>query len=709
MARQNIPTQQNVKTLMYGDLMGVDYQSDSTEVSRRHSPEMVNMISDLGGNPVKRYGYRRIGNAYDGFALVNGDDWAVKRVAQETTPVTYRLHAVKVAVNSNGEFVESSDKELSTRTNFGSVKHIFGFQTYLYVMCENEWIEYDTESDTVRALGTSEGTMWDYDNDPTIIRVNMPDKKYIPTVATMYKPNGQELITLPDGTDITGATEGVNLLTPFRRVEYCVTTDTANERVFTIPNQAKMSANIIVEILDSATFEWKEITTYTVSDESAFACRRPDNVRNVGSFVIDAVVTLNTSPYIKVVESDTPFLRFRDAPTVTVPAGEPNVRITFAPFNLTEFSQSEQGTPIYNGYYSAYRNGIFASDAVELYDSRLFAGSGVRTYYSRASSLLKMDDNFYFDVDNDVMAYAKASNSIAIVSEDTGKNTIYLASGTYDPTLAMTVYSIKASNASIGAVSTRVIGKLNDEPMFLSKIGLYGITTNYLSEKFAIMRSGKINRVLCKEPNLETAVGTNFNGYFYIAVNGHMYVLDSRHKDASRNGDNSYECYYFDNMPNITSINVISNRMFFSDGIRTYTWNDDLEPQYQYLDDAVMDAQTYVWSGTPVKCKWCSPIDGDGAPQYYKTLQKKGTMVTLAPPMQTSCQITLIRDARDVVYVGRFNGSTFALSDAVLDAFTKKKVKKYKRLQFVIENNEPEPFGIISIVKSFVMNNYAKR
>ena len=25
MARQNIPTQQNVKTLMYGDLMGVDY------------------------------------------------------------------------------------------------------------------------------------------------------------------------------------------------------------------------------------------------------------------------------------------------------------------------------------------------------------------------------------------------------------------------------------------------------------------------------------------------------------------------------------------------------------------------------------------------------------------------------------------------------------------------------------------------------------
>ena len=77
--------------------------------------------------------------------------------------------------------------------------------------------------------------------------------------------------------------------------------------------------------------------------------------------------------------------------------------------------------------------------------------------------------------------------------------------------------------------------------------------------------------------------------------------------------------------------------------------------------------------------------------------------------MQTSCQITLKKDAYDEVYIGRFDGGTFALSDAVLDAFTKKKVKKYKRIQFIVENNEAEPFGLISIVKSFVANNYAKR
>lgn len=699
MAQLKVPEQPNVRTIAYDNLLGVDYQSDATEVSRRHSPEMVNMISDLGGIPIKRSGYRRVGGAYEGFTVVGGDDWSVKILNDQ-------LYVCKVSVSESGEIVESDTTRISTRTNFGEIKNVFGYQGYLCILCENEWVEFDTETKVVRVLGVSEGTLFSY-ADSTRITLNRPDAKFIPTVQTMYKPNGQELVALPDGTDITGATEGVNLLTPFRRVEYCVTTDTADETVFVVPNQAKMASNVFVEVLDPTTYDWVATASFDLTGATTLACRRPDNARNVTSTVVDARVTLNTAPYIKVMVDNEPHLRFRNAQSVEVPAGVPNVRITYAPFNMSVYASGQ--TTVYNGFYREARNGVLASDAMAFYDSRLFAGIGVRTYYSQVSVPLKMDDIFYFDVDNDVVSYAKASNSLAVIAEDTGKSTVYLASGSYDSTLAMPVYSIKASNAAVGSVTSNVSGALNDEPIFLSKLGLFGLSTNYLSEKYSIPRSGKINRRLCKEPNLETAVGTNFNGYFYLAINGHMYVLDSRHKDASRNGDNSYECYYFDNLPIVTSIFIVSNRMFFSDGTYTYTWNDDLEEQYRYLDNAVLDSQTQAWTGTPVKCKWCSTIDGDNAPQYYKTLQKKGTMVTLAPPMQTSCQITLIRDAHDIVYVGRFNGTTFALSDAVLDAFTKKKVKKYKRLQFVIENNEPEPFGIISIVKSFVLNNYAKR
>ena len=272
----------------------------------------------------------------------------------------------------------------------------------------------------------------------------------------------------------------------------------------------------------------------------------------------------------------------------------------------------------------------------------------------------------------------------------------------------MPVYSITASDASAWTIASKARGVLNDEPIFLSDTGLYGVTTNYYSSKYSISRSGKINKRLTKEPNLSSAVGITYNGYFYLAVNDHMYVLDSRHRDSSKNGDSSYECYFFDNMPTITEMYVVDDRMYFTDGTYLYTWNDNLSGRAQYLDNAVQN-ENGAWSGDAVKCKWSSRIDDDGAPQFYKTLQKKGTMATISPPMQTSCQITLKKDAYDEIYIGRFDGGTFSLSDSVLDAFTKKKVKKYKRLQFIVENKEAEPFGLISIVKSFVANNYAKR
>ena len=46
--------------------------------------------------------------------------------------------------------------------------------------------------------------------------------------------------------------------------------------------------------------------------------------------------------------------------------------------------------------------------------------------------------------------------------------------------------------------------------------------------------------------------------------------------------------------------------------------------------------------------------------------------------------------------------------DLLIDVYTLKKVKKYKRLQFLIENDSPEPFGLIKIIKTWTMGNYAK-
>ena len=721
MAQLKVPEAPREYTTHYRNLLGVDYQNDQTEVHPRRSPEMVNMISDLGGNPVKRSGYRVVGNAYVGIASASGDPWGVKKYSAG-------LRVFKFEIGESGELIEpTADADIiriDNSENCGDVKSVFGAGGIVYILCSKGWYSYDTINKTQQGIGIGEGMLYTLtEGTPDTMDLKMPDAKLIPTVMTMYQPDGKAMVVLPDDTDITGATQGVNILTPFRTIEYCVQTDTADATTFVIPATKYISPIIKVEVLDSATYEWKTITTgFSTTSHAAVSTVKPDDPTSiVESAYIDANIVFaeGSQPYIKVVVDSEPHLRFRDAQTIDVPAGMPNVRITYAPWSLETITVS--GTDYPKSYYRENRNDLLNSDTSEWFDARLFVAYRNNAYYSRANSPFVMDDNFYFSVDDDIVRFAKTTSALAVIGEDTGNNTIYLARGEYDASLAMPVYTVKTSNAGVGALAPKVRGVMNDEPLLLAKTGVYGLSTNYLSEKYTVNRSGKINRKLCKEENLHKAVGIEFNHYFYIAVNGHMYVLDGRHKDTSKYGDSSYECYYFDNMPDIKDMFVINNRMYFTDGIYTYSWNDDMAQHVRFYDNLVIDPNTGDPSGQPVKARWASLFDDDGAPQRLKTLMKKGTMALLIPFYDTGCHVYLVKDGDIWEDLGRFDShiTTFEYFDFIevdfssnlvsADIFTKKKVKKYKRLQIVLDNDEAEPFGLVGVTKTYTFGNYAKR
>ena len=260
-----------------------------------------------------------------------------------------------------------------------------------------------------------------------------------------------------------------------------------------------------------------------------------------------------------------------------------------------------------------------------------------------------------------------------------------------------------------------------------------------------------------------------------------MYVLDGRHKESDRAGNKPFEAYYFEGLPAIENMFVIGDKMYFTDGTRTYTWNEDLNEGDQYYDNAYVktvtgvlyqlgviydeetgeyyptptgtwvaeeptpDEDQVVWRkvtysngttettyeeievgdkrfvGTAVKAKWCSVYDDDGSPQKLKTFMKKGSMITLVPHYASSCEITLVKDGDIFEYLGSFESDmlsfayidfskfTFSSNDVAFDNFTRKKIKKYKRLQIQVENNRAEPFGITQITKTYTFGNYAKR
>ena len=207
-----------------------------------------------------------------------------------------------------------------------------------------------------------------------------------------------------------------------------------------------------------------------------------------------------------------------------------------------------------------------------------------------------------------------------------------------------------------------------------------------------------------------------------------MYILDGRHRDSTRNGENSYECYYFNNVPTVKEMFVADNKMFFVDESGTYTWNSDLPERLRYYDNLVLDANGEFVSGTPVRAFWSSVFDDDGAPQILKTLKKKGSMAVMTPSARTGCYVTLIKNGDEFQELPYQNTAIFSFEDVnfgydenndpqfvfasnavAYDRFTKKKIKKYKRLQIIVGNNRPEAFALTKVVKTYETGNYAKR
>lgn len=695
MAQQKLPNVPSPQTTIYDNLLGVDFRADQTEVERRRSPMMVNMISDLGGNPIKRDGYRRVADAYAGIVIANSESYGVR---VDLTGIVI----VPISIGSGESIIEEDATRAITVPNtfvFDDIVAVFGYQQYVFVMCSNGAIKADVVERSYQITGVGAGMM------------------SVGAVGSTA-PICAEIVPLsiigmqPDATGTKGTVlYGKNVMSIYQQYSYA---GDGSSTSYKIPLYSKIGAWVKVEVMDS-NGKWSSSGyTATLSGTTTETAWALDGEGTETFSIANATITISPAP---------------PSPSSSI-AGEDNVRITCAPFSMDELTMN--GTTAKKGFYNETFDKLLSSQANFFFEQRLFLGVAEKTYYSEVNNLFLMPDNYWFDVDNVVVAYQRMGSNLIIITKDTGKNTIFLANQVSDKeTLGdtmTTTFAVKPTNAGVGAISGNVGGILNDEPIFLSSTGIYGMLTNWSSEKYAVNRSGRVNRRLCKEINLNNAVGCAFNGYYYLAVNGRMYILDGRHRDSTRNGENSYECYYFDSVPTIKQMFVADNRMFFTDETGTYTWNSDLPERLRYYDNLVLDQDGEYVSGEPVKAYWSSVFDDDGAPQILKTLKKKGSMCVLTPYSRTGCWVTLVKNGDEFQELGYQNTAIFSFEDVnfgyddennpqfvfssnavAFDRFTKKKIKKYKRLQIIVGNDLPEAFALTKVVKTFEMGNYAKR
>lgn len=664
MSKLNVPAAPTSYYTQYKELKGADFSQDPTEVDRKRSPDLLNMISDNGGNPIKRIGWRKIAN-------VSGEKVFDIFHTDGAFYIVTSAHLMKFS-----EAWVKDDSFTIAHTSTDPKGFVFGGNIYFFLGSKIIYMDASGTAHTVIDLSGQYPS----------------GEAKIPRVSISRNPTGK------DGTLL----EDVNLLTPWQCNTF-LGDSTAKEYVLSSKKILSGSDYIKVYVMDSnGEFQLKTYGTDYTLPTATQTTGKGVNGTNYTFSVCEGKITFTEA----------------HAPVVT---GQDNVKVEFVAFDETD------------GLYKD-RSGITNPYDIVTYgfskEDRVFIVSSTernKVFYSDVEDVTYFPDLNYLTVGNvtaDIIGFARMSLYLAVIKEEASTDsTVFLISGTTVDSL--TAFQCTPAKAGVGGIAQKSIAMLGDEPLFLSQTGIYGISNYYVSSEYIVRnRSYMLDKKLLQEPGLDKAVAVQWNRYYILCVNSHCYVLDGRNKakDRNNNTDFLYEGYYWENIP-ATIFYTWQNELYFgtADGY-ICKFNSDIENRTKYCDDGTLvTSSSTIEGGVPIPCRWSTPLDADNLPQYFKTMNKKGSLITLLPHTRTSANVTLIADGDRIYPIGTFYADifdwelidferfSFSANETAQDRFFNKKVKKYRRLQIVVENNTAyEPFGILNIIKTYTTGNFSK-
>ena len=350
-----------------------------------------------------------------------------------------------------------------------------------------------------------------------------------------------------------------------------------------------------------------------------------------------------------------------------------------------------------------YSNGIYNVMFVSGVDNAIYPEYSSRVWWSKINNPLYFPDTNYIEVgsnDTAVQGLTKVGDYLAVVKQskttDTAIFLLYPTSFEEE-----TTYAVKQGVQGVGALSRYSFNILGDETLFLSPKGVMAIVPSQDEEHKVQNRSFFIDKGLLAENNIDSYSFVYDGKYFLSVGNGHCYVLDGNQRNSWGNDKTNlvYECYYLDNVPANCFVRY-KDALVFSDDKNVCIFNDG------YVDAYDLDGNENV----PVSAKWSTILDDDSALHYYKTMQKKGNLVSILPvetdAERSSTKVYVKKDDDAPVEIKRTFGDSSLIPS---EMFINKKFKKYKRLQFILVNDSEEDFGVDEIVKNYTVGNYAKR
>jgi hypothetical protein len=302
-------------------------------------------------------------------------------------------------------------------------------------------------------------------------------------------------------------------------------------------------------------------------------------------------------------------------------------------------------------------------------------------------------ENGFYKYSEKVKGFSKQYDSL-IIHRENGLHQI-----SFELTNGEASFPSKPINDQVGTVATQSIQIIENNPVWLSKNGVYMLTaSNVRDERNVTHLSANVDIKLLNESNLDKAISFEFDKKFWLAVNGNVYLFDYTIQ----------EWFIFDNI-HANSFIERDGELYFVSSVEGLL--------YRFMKES--EANPFNDDGEVINTYWKSKHFTFGADELKKLVEK--VFFSMKPMTRTSADLYYVSNKKEseLVKTSRmdlldfrnidFNNWSFILSSFPQESMAKIKAKKITHFQLVFKNEkEDEGLGLLSIGIKYRYQSYIK-
>lgn len=651
-----------VSAVVYDRLKGVDFSTDPGLVAEERSPYAPNLVSGPGGYPEKRPGWRTL-KQFDG-AIYGIHSGGYKGEQIYLVHCGTKLYRWWPDGSQEAKLLYSAMPE-SYSVSFVHQDRIFLLtgKTYLFA-------------------GEKDGVWGVYP---------VSDIATVPTVFFNSGPVGLDGVPLQDR----------NILTRRRKVGFCG--DGASQ-IFALPYEKLGAEPVVVRVKNQNTAVWE---TYIADTSGKWYFESTTVEQTSGEYlkIRDKWWRFYSNTYSSGKLPENKFVVERNGGLVGLgsepwksTSGEDNVEIEFS------VAAEEEGADV--------AGDIDTCDTFTIFEERVFVtgnpGKKAFDWRSEADDPTYFPDTGYTRVGSagtEIMGYLQVGTAQAIVKKEGNQDaSVYLrTAGTLNDLAA---FPIKQGVSGQGAISKRAFANILDDPMYLTRNGVFAVSSNIVTEQRTLVnRSRFIDPQLTRSERMDKAVACSWNGMYLLSMtDGNVYLMDGKQnkvylENSLTGAGYNYECYHWTNVPATVWLPEGDILYFGTADGRVCRFNTDIEGVEQYNDD-----------GAAIKAARATRVEFCGDFLRYKTLVKKGSGMLMQPYSRSSAKVYARTDKSKKELFFEIGLDDYdwdeAESPELYESWKsaqvvpfKKKLKKWKWLQLIVENDRVnEGFGVYGII-----------